>query len=157
MQPLGEKVKELSRSNLTTDPVTAIIYPDLGIGGAERLIHDVDRAAQTKFPVTIWTSRYHSDRAFPDADKFDINVYGNCLPRHFFGCLRVLFALLRNLCLAIRCACQSDANIFIVDEMSAWLLLLKCLNPDAQIFFYCHFPDLLLAPRSSFLSVSLAI
>jgi alpha-1,3/alpha-1,6-mannosyltransferase len=129
----------------------AIIHPDLGIGGAERLILDVALAVKTEFPVTtIWTSRYEPDRAFPDTKKFQVTVCGNRIPRHIFGCFHIFFALLRNLWLTIRCARESGANIFIVDQISAWLPLLKWLRPDAKIIFYCHFPDLLLAPHSSF-------
>jgi hypothetical protein len=37
----------------TTLPGVAIIHPDLGIGGAERLIFDVALALKDKYSVTI--------------------------------------------------------------------------------------------------------
>lgn len=128
----------------------AIIHPDLGIGGAERLILDVAHAVKAKNPDTsIWTSRFEKDRIFKDATDFDVHVYGNHIPRHIFGCLHIIFALLRNLWLCIRCAMLSDADIFIVDQISAWVPILKLMKPKAKVIFYCHFPDLLLAPRNT--------
>ena len=38
---------------------------------------------------------------------------------------------------------QPDA--FFVDQLSAGLPLLRLADPHARVFFYCHFPDLLLA------------
>ncbi|CRK48286.1 hypothetical protein BN1723_020514, partial [Verticillium longisporum] len=41
---------------------------------------------------------------------------------------------------------------FFADQLSAGLPLLQWLYPDTPIFFYCHFPDLLLARgRDNFL------
>jgi alpha-1,3/alpha-1,6-mannosyltransferase len=128
----------------------AIIHPDLGIGGAERLIVDVAHAVKSigRDPV-IWTSRYERSRSFDDASGFRIEVRGGFLPRHLFGCFHIIFALLRNLLLTISAARSSRAKIFIVDQISAWLPVLRWLRPDATVVFYCHFPDLLLAPRGS--------
>ena len=126
--------------------------PDLGIGGAERLILDVAHAVKSTNPETsIWTSRFEKDRIFNDATEFDVHVYGNHIPRHILGCFHIIFALLRNLWLCIRCALLSDADIFIVDQISAWVPILKLLRPKSKVIFYCHFPDLLLAPRGSML------
>jgi alpha-1,3/alpha-1,6-mannosyltransferase len=137
---------------MSTNPkVVAFIHPDLGIGGAERLILDAARAVKTVHSTSIWTSRYESTRALDDAKDFQVNVRGNWLPRHFFGLFHIIFALLRNLVVTVQCARQSGADIFIVDQISAWLPILKWLRPDAKIIFYCHFPDLLLAPRDSIL------
>ncbi|KAH0789308.1 Alpha-1,3/1,6-mannosyltransferase ALG2 [Histomonas meleagridis] len=131
-------------------PKIAIIHPDLGIGGAERLILDVAHAVKAgNLETSIWTSRYEKDRAFKDAADFDIHIHGNYIPRHIFGCFHIIFALLRNLWLTIRCAMLSNAEIFIVDQISAWVPILRLLKPKAKVIFYCHFPDLLLAPHDS--------
>jgi alpha-1,3/alpha-1,6-mannosyltransferase len=115
-------------------PAVAIIHADLGICGAERLILDVALAVDTKFPVTIWSSRYDRERAFPDAAKLQPNVCGNWLPRHVVGCFHIFFALLRNLWLTIRCACQSDASVFIVDH-DCFLLPRLFSTATSRIFF----------------------
>jgi alpha-1,3/alpha-1,6-mannosyltransferase len=130
-------------------PSIAIIHPDLGIGGAERLILDVANAVRTATGPVIWTSRYEPNRAFSDASSFVVNVRGNFIPRHIFGCFHIFFALLRNLWVTICCARSSPATVFIVDQISAWIPVLRWLRPDARIIFYCHYPDLLLAPRAS--------
>ena len=128
----------------------AIIHPDLGIGGAERLILDAARAVKITNPETsIWTTRYEPKRAFKDAADFEIHVHGNYIPRNLFGLFHILFSLLRFLWLTIVCAFKSNADIFIVDQISAWLPILRLLCPKAKIIFYCHFPDLLLAKHNS--------
>lgn len=128
----------------------AIIHPDLGIGGAERLVIDVARAVKTKHPVTsIWTSRYEKDRAFKDAADFPIHVYGSHIPMQIFGCFHIFFALLKSLYLVIQFSLKSSAKIVVIDQISAWVPILRLLRPDIKIIFYCHFPDLLLAPHTS--------
>ena len=129
----------------------AFIHPDLGIGGAERLILDAARAVKLSNPETsIWTTRYDPKRAFKDASDFEVHVHGNYIPRNIFGIFSIFFSLLRFLWLTIVCAFKSKADIFIVDQISAWLPILRLICPKAKIIFYCHFPDLLLANHSSF-------
>ncbi|KAK8889989.1 Alpha-1,3-mannosyltransferase-like protein [Tritrichomonas musculus] len=129
----------------------AFMHPDLGIGGAERLILDAARAVKLTNPETsIWTTRYEPNRAFKDAADFEVHVHGNYIPRNLFGIFSIFFSLLRFLWLTIVCAFKSKADVFIVDQISAWLPILRLLCPKAKIIFYCHFPDLLLANHSSF-------
>jgi alpha-1,3/alpha-1,6-mannosyltransferase len=145
---------QMPHSMTKESTVVAFIHPDLGIGGAERLILDAARAVRTKYDrLTIWTSRYEPTRALSDARDFhaSINVRGYWIPRHFLGFFHIFFALFRNLVLTIQCARHSRADIFIVDQISAWLPVLKWLRPNAKIIFYCHFPDLLLSRRDSIL------
>ncbi|OHS98567.1 glycosyl transferase [Tritrichomonas foetus] len=128
----------------------AFLHPDLGIGGAERLILDAVKAVKYSNPQTsVWTCRYESDRAFKDASEHEIHIHGNYIPRNLFGMFHILFSLLRFLWLSIVCALKSNADIFIVDQISACLPILRLLRPKAKIIFYCHFPDLLLAKHDS--------
>ena len=82
-----------------------IIHPDLGIGGAERLILDAALALQSRgHSVTIYTS--HRDRAhcFEEArdETLDVRVRGNTVfPSHVAGRFHVLMATLRQLHLTV--------------------------------------------------------
>ena len=130
----------------------AFLHPDLGIGGAERLILDAVKAVKLKHPkTTIWTCHFDPNHCFSDAKDHKIEVRGSKIPRHIFGFAHIFFALLSNLWLTICCALSSKAEIFIVDQVSAFIPLLRLLCPKAKILFYCHFPDLLLANHNSFL------
>jgi len=74
-----------------------------------------------------------------------------------FGRFAILCAILRQLHLIFSISFAShelsdlSPDIFFIDQLSAGLPLLRLLE-SAPIFFYCHFPDLLLARgRTSFL------
>lgn len=82
----------------------------------------------------------------------DVRVRGNTLaPTTIFGRFAILCAILRQLHLILHiCLLTSELrelspDAFFVDQLSAGLPLLKYLSRRAPIFFYCHFPDLLLA------------
>lgn len=58
-------------------------------------------------------------------------------------------AILRQIHLLIQIHSNSELaalkpDAFFVDQLSAGLPLLQYIQPKAPIFFYCHFPDLLL-------------
>lgn len=128
----------------------AFLHPDLGIGGAERLIVDSALALQSTFKeLTIWTCRYDPQRAFSDTKNFKIEIRGSHIPRHIFGFAHIFFALLSFLWLTIQVCLRSDANIFIVDQISAFVFLLKWFKPKSKIIFYCHFPDKRLASHGN--------
>ena len=85
----------LKRSNVI------IIHPDLGIGGAERLIIDVALALQSQgHRVTIYTSYRDKSHCFEEARNgtLDVRVRGNTIfPAHVGGRLYVFMAVLRQL------------------------------------------------------------
>lgn len=76
------------------------IHPDLGIGGAERLILDAALALQSHgHRVTIYTSHRDPNHCFEEArdGTLDVRVAGNTLfPAHVGGRLHVLMAMLRQ-------------------------------------------------------------
>ncbi|GFF26408.1 alpha-1,3/1,6-mannosyltransferase alg-2 [Aspergillus udagawae] len=144
-----------------------IIHPDLGIGGAERLIIDVALALQSRgHKVTIYTSHRDKSHCFEEArdGTLDVRVRGNSLfPAHVGGRLHVLMAVLRQLHLTasvlreIATEKGDSDDIFIVDQVPACVPFLKTLGARAarsrsrsrqRILFYCHFPDQLLARRN---------
>jgi alpha-1,3/alpha-1,6-mannosyltransferase len=80
-----------------------------------------------------------------------VRVRGNTLiPPSLLGRFAILCAILRQLHLIIHITLLTSElrtlapDAFFVDQLSAGLPLLKILT-NAPIFFYCHFPDLLLA------------
>lgn len=131
----------------------AIAHPDLGIGGAERLIVDaavglVERGHQ----ITLYTSHHDPQHAFPETVRgsFPVIVYGDFLPTHIFGRFKIVCATLRALYLAFRVLLSSPhPDIILFDQISAYACIFKLMG--VPLVFYCHFPDQLLSQRSSFL------
>ncbi|KAL4868099.1 hypothetical protein BDV12DRAFT_170350 [Aspergillus spectabilis] len=142
-----------------------IIHPDLGIGGAERLILDVALALQSSgHKVTIYTSHRDPSHCFEEArdGTLDVRVRGGeFFPAHVGGRFHVLLAIARQVCLTFSLLKELGARIpegeegdevFIVDQVPACVPLLKTFGPSRskgrqRILFYCHFPDQLLARR----------
>ncbi|KAJ5881101.1 Glycosyl transferase family 1 [Penicillium subrubescens] len=152
-----------------------IIHPDLGIGGAERLIIDVALALQKRgHRVTIYTSHRDKTHCFEEArdGTLDVRVRGNTIfPAHVFGRFHILMASLRQLHLTASLLTELGSrgnstakdksapgeedqdDIFIVDQLPACVPILKSLGRPRKsrrqrILFYCHFPDQLLARRN---------
>lgn len=82
-------------------PNITIIHPDLGIGGAERLIVDAALVLQSRgYKVTIYTSHHDPAHCFDETrdGQLDVRVRGNTLfPPHVLGRGHVLMAVLRQL------------------------------------------------------------
>ncbi|KAH8425251.1 GDP-Man:Man(1)GlcNAc(2)-PP-dolichol alpha-1,3-mannosyltransferase [Aspergillus melleus] len=144
----------MSEKNLPPSNVI-IIHPDLGIGGAERLIIDVALALQSRgHRVTIYTSHRDTGHCFEEArdGTLDVRVRGNTVfPAHLGGRFHVFMAILRQLHLTgsvlgelaggnIRVGGgdkdkdeDSDRDtIFIVDQVPACVPFLKTLGPKYQ-------------------------
>lgn len=132
----------------------AFLHPDLGLGGAERLIVDAAAGlARQGHDVTVYTSHYDPARSFAETrdGSFTVHVYGDWLPRHVLGGGHILFAILRSLWLALAVILlHGPFHVIIVDQVSACLPLLRLLT-SARLLFYCHFPDQLLSSRTSLL------
>ncbi|EZF30709.1 hypothetical protein H109_06364 [Trichophyton interdigitale MR816] len=144
------------------------VHPDLGIGGAERLILDAALALQARgHKITIYTSHRDKSHCFEEArdGTLDVRVHGDKLfPAHIRGRFHVLMAILRQFSLIYYLSeSTSTANnnddemhdIFIVDQVPACVPVLRALRDLAarrktqkqRTLFYCHFPDQLLARR----------
>ncbi|KAJ5690030.1 Glycosyl transferase family 1 [Penicillium macrosclerotiorum] len=166
----------MSMSGLAPSNVV-IIHPDLGIGGAERLIIDAALALQSRgHRVTIYTSHRDKSHCFEEArdGTLDVRVRGNTIfPAHVFGRLHILMAALRQLHLTVSLLIELGSrnkpspttkknkttgddddrdDIFIVDQLPACVPILKTFGQPhksrlQRILFYCHFPDQLLARR----------
>ena len=132
----------------------AFLHPDLGIGGAERLVVDAAVSLVNRgHKVTMFTSHYNPERSFDETKngQFTVHVYGDWLPRYFFHLGHILFAMLRGVWLALMVGlsfpCHYD--VVVCDQISIYIPILRLLAPRTKILFYCHFPDQLLSKRSS--------
>ncbi|PRQ31009.1 putative hexosyltransferase [Rosa chinensis] len=132
----------------------AVIHPDLGIGGAERLIVDAAvELASHGHKVHVFTSHHDKNRCFEEtiSGAFPVTVYGAFLPRHVFYRLHALCAYLRCLYVALCVLVMWPSfDVILVDQVSVVIPLLK-LKKSAKVLFYCHFPDLLLAQHTTIL------
>ncbi|ROW03918.1 hypothetical protein VSDG_01009 [Cytospora chrysosperma] len=138
----------------TKKKTIVFFHPDLGIGGAERLVIDAAVGLQKRgHKIVIYTSHCDPRHCFNEArdGTLDVRVRGDTIvPPSIFSRFSILCAILRQLHLLISiyrngelASLQPDA--FFVDQLSAGLPFLQYLHPRAPILFYCHFPDLLLA------------
>lgn len=134
----------------------AFIHPDLGIGGAERLVVDAAVGLQQEgHDVVIYTSHCDKNHCFEEVKQglVKVEVFGDHLPTNFLGKFFIVFANLRQLYLVLQLCVQGRIkkhDLYIVDQLSTCLPFLHVLS-NAKQLFYCHFPDQLLAQRSGIL------
>ncbi|WWC86987.1 uncharacterized protein L201_001868 [Kwoniella dendrophila CBS 6074] len=141
------------------------IHPDLGIGGAERLVVDAAVSLQNLgHEVVMFTSRHDPKRCFEETrdGTLKVHVLGSSLPRTFTKKypLTIIFSILRSLLLSFLLVMSimwpepssffnplaplKHFDVFIIDQQSISIPFLK-LFTGTRILFYCHFPDKLLS------------
>ncbi|KAI5848161.1 hypothetical protein BZA05DRAFT_404618 [Tricharina praecox] len=132
------------------------IHPDLGIGGAERLVVDAAVGLQDRgHSVTVYTSHCDSRHCFDEARNgtLTIRVSGNSIvPRNILGRFNILCAILRQLHLVASLILSNEISNYdclFIDQLSACIPLFYLFAPHIPVLFYCHFPDYLLASRTS--------
>mmetsp|Transcript_3961 Transcript_3961/g.13925 ORF Transcript_3961/g.13925 Transcript_3961/m.13925 type:complete len:453 (+) Transcript_3961:129-1487(+) len=149
----------------------AFVHPDLGLGGAERLVVDAAQELATgshKCKVQIYTSHHNENRCFEETmalkpnglqRDFDVKVVGSWFPRQVGGRLVALCAIVRTLlCAAWVAWCTpfftaEAPHVVFVDQVSAAVLPFVVANAflprdrRTRVVFYCHYPDLLLSSR----------
>ncbi|OZJ04162.1 hypothetical protein BZG36_03112 [Bifiguratus adelaidae] len=131
------------------------VHPDLGIGGAERLVVDAAVGLQQRgHSVVMLTSHHDPSHCFEETrdGTLKVVVKGNRLvPRSIGGRFHILCAILRSILLCLwLCVYGRDFDIYIVDSLSAGVPILHWLI-GSKILFYCHFPDKYLTERKSLL------
>ena len=130
----------------------AFIHPDLGIGGAERLVVDAALALKSKrHSVEIFTAHHDPNHCFEQTRDGSLNVHvaGDWLPRHCFQKGYALFAYIRMVYVAIYLVFFSKMRFDVIfcDLVSVCTPILKLSR--AKVIFYCHFPDQLLTQRKT--------
>ncbi|KAL2364506.1 hypothetical protein RJZ56_002551 [Blastomyces dermatitidis] len=127
-----------------------LLHPDLGIGGAERLVLDVALSLQARgHRVKIYTSHRDPNHCFEEArdGTLDVAVRGNTMfPDQIAGRFRVLFAVLRQMHLVAGLLAASkgeeggkgggdgeteegEEEVYIVDQVPACVPILKTFGP----------------------------
>jgi alpha-1,3/alpha-1,6-mannosyltransferase len=130
------------------------LHPDLGLGGAERLVVDAALHLQAVgHRVTIFTAHHDRVHCFEETrnGSLDIRVYGDFLPSHVGQRLRAPCAITRLAYLTGAMALSGErCDVIFCDLVAHTMPLLKCFS-RAKVLFYCHFPDQLLMPRHHWL------
>lgn len=128
-------------------------HPDLGIGGAERLLIDAALGLQNLgHKITIFTSYRDTNHCFDEARDGTLNVKvrgGWLVPATILGRFKILCSILRQIHLLVAITwngelAQLKPTAFFLDQLSAGIPFLRWFWEDQKILFYCHFPDLLL-------------
>ena len=132
----------------------AFVHPDLGIGGAERLVVDAALALKSRgHNVHMFTAHHDSSHCFKEtADgTLDVTCRGDWLPRHICHKGYALWAYVRMVYIALYLVFFSKMkfDVIVCDQVSACVPVLKWSG--AKVLFYCHFPDQLLTTRQSWL------
>ena len=137
------------------------LHPDLGIGGAERLVIDAALALKSRGHEVTFVTAHHDDRhCFPEtrqrgadsSPELRVITAGDFWPRTLFGRCYALCAYWRMLFAALYLVAFSglDPQVIFCDQISAAIPVLKYLS-KAKVVFYCHFPDQLLTKRETFI------
>lgn len=135
------------------------IHPDLGIGGAERLVVDAALALQKKgHNVSFLTNHHDKSHCFEETSNgtIKVEVVGDWIPRNLFGRFYALFAYMKMIYAAMYVVLFQSRNenidLVFIDLVSACIPILKFVKNAPKILFYCHFPDqLLVKPGQNFL------
>ncbi|KAI0333145.1 alpha-1,3-mannosyltransferase ALG2 [Cubamyces sp. BRFM 1775] len=127
----------------------AFIHPDLGIGGAERLVVDAALGLQKLgHSVDIYTSHHDPGHCFEETRDGTLRVHYIVppFPRAIKGKLHILFSHARQLHLTSHLLSPSapSYDVYFVDQLSTCIPFLR-MGAHTRVLFYCHFPDKLLA------------
>jgi len=129
----------------------AFVHPDLGIGGAERLVVDAAIALQNAgHDITMYTSHHDKTHCFKETlDDLKVDVLGDFLPQSIFGYGHIVCAILRGFYLSLYLLLnkRNEYDVIFADQLATYIPILKLTK--SKILFYCHFPDKNLATRKS--------
>ncbi|TMW49269.1 hypothetical protein DOY81_005647 [Sarcophaga bullata] len=134
------------------------LHPDLGIGGAERLVVDAALALKGRgHEVSFLTNHHDPDHCFKETKdgRFEVRVVGDWLPRKVFGRFYAFCAYFRMLYAAFFASfflCRKEqVDVIFCDQISIGIPVLKMAKCKPKIIFYCHFPDQLLSSEGGVL------
>ncbi|KAF4578367.1 Alpha-1,3-mannosyltransferase-like protein [Pleurotus pulmonarius] len=127
----------------------AFLHPDLGIGGAERLVVDAALGLQNLgHRVDVYTSHHDPTHCFEETRDGTLHIHHvvSPFPRSIRGKFHILFAHARQLHLTLHLLLRGrpSYDVYFVDQLSTCIPFLRTFG-RTPVVFYCHFPDKLLA------------
>lgn len=135
-------------------PKIIFLHPDLGIGGAERLVVDAALAFKKKgHDVSFYTNHHDPSHCFAETrdGTFPVTVVGDWIPRSILGKFKAACAYLRIVYAAIYLTWYviptEKPSMIFCDLISLCIPFLKLANGNFRIIFYCHHPDKLLTKK----------
>ncbi|KAL4255858.1 Alpha-1,3/1,6-mannosyltransferase ALG2, partial [Pleurotus pulmonarius] len=137
-------------SETTMSPLRiAFLHPDLGIGGAERLVVDAALGLQNLgHHVDVYTSHHDPTHCFEETRDGTLHIHHvvSPFPRSIRGKFHILFAHARQLHLTLHLLLRGrpSYDVYFVDQLSTCIPFLRTFG-RTPVVFYCHFPDKLLA------------
>lgn len=134
------------------------LHPDLGIGGAERLVLDAALAFKSKgHDVAFYTNHHDPSHCFAETKDgtFPVTVIGDWIPRAIFGRFKAACAYARMVFAAAYLAWHvipaEEPTLIFCDLISLCIPFLKMARGPFRVIFYCHHPDKLLTTEGGFL------
>lgn len=134
------------------------LHPDLGIGGAERLVIDAALAFKKKgHDVSFYTNHHDPTHCFAETrdGTFPVTVVGDWIPRSIIGRFKAACAYVRMVYAAVYMAWYiipaEEPTLIFTDLISLSIPFLKLARGPFRIVFYCHHPDKLLTTEGGFL------
>lgn len=134
------------------------LHPDLGIGGAERLVLDAALAFKNKgHEVAFYTNHHDPTHCFAETrdGTFPVSVVGDWIPRSIFGRFKAACAYARMVYAAVYLAWYvipvEEPMLIFCDLISLCIPFLKLARGPFRVVFYCHHPDKLLTTEGGFL------
>ena len=125
------------------------LHPELGLGGAERLVVDAAVELQGRgHRVVLYTAGHDPARAFPETvdGRLEVRVRGAFLPTRIAGRLQAACTIARTSWAAARMTAEERFDVVVCDLIPYAIPLLRAVG-RARIVYYCHYPDQLLAPK----------
>ncbi|XP_073959710.1 alpha-1,3/1,6-mannosyltransferase Alg2 [Choristoneura fumiferana] len=134
------------------------LHPDLGIGGAERLVLDAALAFRNKgHQVSFYTNHHDPSHCFAETrdGSFPVTVVGDWIPRSIFGRFKAACAYVRMVYAAVYLAWYvipvEEPTLIFCDLISLCIPFLKMARGPFRVIFYCHHPDKLLSSEGGLL------
>ncbi|XP_055547107.1 alpha-1,3/1,6-mannosyltransferase ALG2 [Wyeomyia smithii] len=134
------------------------VHPDLGIGGAERLVVDAALALQSKgHSVSFLTNHHDPEHCFEETrdGKLQVTTVGDWIPRDIFGKCYAVFAYVRMVYAALYFSFflskQERFDVVFCDLISLGIPIFRFAKSKPKVLFYCHYPDQLLSKPGSLL------
>lgn len=135
----------------------AFVHPDLGIGGAERLVVDTALALKSVgHHVELFTAHHDPSHCFTETmdGTLKVTTVGDWLPRSccgkgyaFCAYLRMLYISIFLMFYVIFADKAHRFDVIFCDQISVCIPILRLMR--SKVIFYCHFPDQLLTERNS--------